>query len=207
MTWLASFALVWAALVATAIGANIEGTISFPAGVAAPESTDGAIPSFQVVLDGGARSTLSKQDGHFIFHDVPAGRYTVDIHSPVYMFSQFKVDISASGDVRALEFKYPGTPKIAVTHPLAAEALVKVQYFQPREKFSAMDLVRNPSFLGLIVPIVLVWLLPKLTESMLDPEEFKQAQEEMGAVGDPQAMLKGLFGGGSGDAKDEEDSD
>ncbi|RHY21496.1 hypothetical protein DYB32_009801 [Aphanomyces invadans] len=144
-------------------GATIEGRISYPDNVP-PPSVDGGLPSLHVVLDGGVRSTLSSQDGRFAFYDVPTGRYTVDIHSPVYIFSQ------------------------------------------PREKFSVMDLVKNPSFLALIVPLVMVWLLPKLTESMLDPEEFKQAQEEMGNAADPSTLIKGFFGGG-GDANNDEDSD
>ncbi len=74
-----------------------------------------------------------------------------------------------------------------------------------------MDLVRNPSFLALIVPLLMVYLLPKLTDSMMDPEEMKRAQEEMG-TNDPQEMIRGFFGGGGsggagGDQKDDEDSD
>ncbi|RLO05746.1 hypothetical protein DYB28_013555 [Aphanomyces astaci] len=217
--------LLWAALASCIMGATIEGRISYPANVPPPVSIDGGLPSLQVVLDGGARSTLSTHDGRFYFYDVPAGRYTVDIHSPVYIFSQFKVDISTTGDIRVLEFKYPGTPKLAVSHPLVVDALAQVQYFQvrqventivgrvltlvlqPREKFSVIDLIKNPSFLALIVPLFMVWVLPKLTESMLDPEEFKQAQEEMGAAADPSSLIKGFFGGGGGDAKDDEDSD
>ncbi|RHY05566.1 hypothetical protein DYB25_011413 [Aphanomyces astaci] len=114
-------------------GATIEGRISYPANVPPPVSIDGGLPSLQVVLDGGARSTLSTHDGRFYFYDVPAGRYTVDIHSPVYIFSQFKVDISTTGDIRVLEFKYPGTPKLAVSHPLVVDALAQVQYFQVRQ--------------------------------------------------------------------------
>ncbi|ETV79914.1 hypothetical protein, variant 1 [Aphanomyces astaci] len=199
--------LLWAALASCIMGATIEGRISYPANVPPPVSIDGGLPSLQVVLDGGVRSTLSTHDGRFSFYDVPAGRYTVDIHSPVYIFSQFKVDISTTGDIRVLEFKYPGTPKLAVSHPLVVDALAQVQYFQPREKFSVIDLIKNPSFLALIVPLFMVWVLPKLTESMLDPEEFKQAQEEMGAAADPSSLIKGFFGGGGGDAKDDEDSD
>nr|AIG55405.1 secreted protein [Thraustotheca clavata] len=185
----------------TFVGAvNIEGRIYLPA------ATDDEAPMspFQVVLDGGVRSTLSTADGHFVFHDVVPGRYTVDVYTPLYMFSQFKVDISADENIRVLEFKYPGTGKLPVSHPLVVEAHGKIQYFQPRERLSIMDLVRNPSFLALVVPIVMVWLLPKLSEGMMDPEEYKRAQDEMG-TSDPQQMLRGIFGGA--EAKDAEDSD
>ncbi|KAH9076800.1 hypothetical protein Ae201684P_010732 [Aphanomyces euteiches] len=186
-------------------GANIEGRIAYPANVPAPASEDGSLPVHQVVLDGGVRSTLSTRDGRFVFYDVPAGRYTVDIYSTTHMFSQFKVDISATNEIRVLEFKYPGTPKLAVSHPLVVDAHAKIEYFVPREKFSVLDLIRNPSFLALVVPLVMIWILPRLSENML---EYKQAQEEMAAVGDPQAMLKGLFGGAAaGESKDDEDSD
>ncbi|CAK4086113.1 unnamed protein product [Aphanomyces euteiches] len=204
--WFALWSVVCAA--ASVLGANIEGRIAYPANVPAPASEDGSLPVHQVVLDGGVRSTLSTRDGRFVFYDVPAGRYTVDIYSTTHMFSQFKVDISATNEIRVLEFKYPGTPKLAVSHPLVVDAHAKIEYFVPREKFSVLDLIRNPSFLALVVPLVMIWILPRLSENMLDPEEYKQAQEEMAAVGDPQAMLKGLFGGAAaGESKDDEDSD
>jgi hypothetical protein len=54
-----------------------------------------------------------------------------------------------------------------VSHPLIVDAHASINYFQPREKLSLLDLVRNPSFLALIVPIAMVWLLPKLSEGMM----------------------------------------
>ncbi|OQR97064.1 hypothetical protein ACHHYP_20634 [Achlya hypogyna] len=179
---------------------TLEGRVFLPATAEAVET----LSPFQVVLDGGVRTTLSKADGHFAFYDVAPGRYTIDVFSPVYMFSQFKVDIAADEQIRVLEFKFPGTGKLPVGHPLRVEAHAKIQYFQPREKLSLLDLVRNPSFLALIVPIFMVWLLPKISEGMMDPEEFKKAQEEMGST-DPQSMIRGIFG--APEPKDDEDSD
>jgi hypothetical protein len=46
------------------------------------------VPSLRVVIDGGNKLTFSKADGSFIFRDVPAGRYVVDILSEQYLFSQ-----------------------------------------------------------------------------------------------------------------------
>ncbi|EQC28522.1 hypothetical protein SDRG_13849 [Saprolegnia diclina VS20] len=201
-TFLTLVCALFCGLMAVASAVDLEGRIYLPA-MASEDAVD-AISPFKVVLDGGLRSTLSTADGRFAFLDVGPGRYTIDIFSPVYMFSQFKVDISADEQIRVLEFKYPGTGKMPVSHPLVVEAHIKVQYFQPREKLSILDLVRNPSFLALIVPIVMVWLLPKLSEGMMDPEEYKKAQEEMGST-DPQSMIRSMFG--APEPKDDEDSD
>ncbi|CAI5726731.1 unnamed protein product [Hyaloperonospora brassicae] len=77
------------------------------------------------------------------------------------------------------------------------------QYFDPREKFNVLTLGMNPSFLTIIVPIGLLYVLPKLTAGM-DPDDVKKAQEEMGSA-DPSLVLAGMLGGGQPNADDSDD--
>jgi len=49
----------------------------------------------RVVLDGGLRKAMVSHDGGFIFRDVEAGTYTVDVHAPDHIFPQLRVDVSS----------------------------------------------------------------------------------------------------------------
>ncbi|CAI5740729.1 unnamed protein product [Peronospora destructor] len=156
-----------------------------------------------VKLNGGEQTTFVRSDGSFLFRDVAPGRYIVDIPSAKFLFSQYKVDVGADGFIRALEYKYVGAPKTRTSYPLVVEPVKQLEYFEQREKFNLLGLILNPSFLTIVVPIALLYVLPKLTGGM-DPEEMKKAQEEMGAT-DPSSLLAGMLGGGQTNAEDSDD--
>ncbi|KAE8906592.1 hypothetical protein PF005_g20917 [Phytophthora fragariae] len=190
-------ALLALLLAACAQAFEISGTV-YPLG-----SVTEQVAPLQVQLNGGERTAFVRSDGAFVFRDVAPGRYVVDIPSTQFLFSQFKVDVGADGLIRALEFKYPGAPKTRANYPLVAEAVKELDYFEQREKFNLLGMIMSPSFLTIIVPIGLLYLLPKLSEGM-DPEEMKKAQEEMGST-DPSSLLAGMLGGGQTNADDSDD--
>lgn len=124
----------------------------------------------------------------------------------------------------------PGAPKARAEYPLVAESLTTISYFEQREKFNLLGLIMNPSFLTIVVPIGLLYILPKLSQGMMgacislsawclcnalvlmriidawlaDPEEFKKAQEEMGTQ-NPGDLLSGILGGAQNNAEDSDD--
>ncbi len=113
-----------ALLLATARAAEVQGSVSGAAG-----------QPLRVVLNGGERGTLLRRDGSFSLGDVPPGVYSLDILSHELVYSQvraaratrpqFKVQVGAEGDVRVLEFKYPGAPRQAVPHPIQAAPVAR----------------------------------------------------------------------------------
>lgn len=166
-------------------------------------STAGTMDPLKVQLDGGEQTAFVRADGTFVFRDLEPGRYVVDIPSTQYLFSKYKLDVGTDGLIRALEYKYPGASKMHAAYPLVVEPVKQLDYFEQREKFNLLSLLMNPSFLTIVVPIVLLYVLPKLSEGM-DPEEMKKAQEEMGAA-DPSSLLAGMLGGGRANADDSDD--
>ncbi|KAJ0407123.1 hypothetical protein ATCC90586_005687 [Pythium insidiosum] len=209
------------------------------------------VQPYRVLLNGGEQVTYARADGQFVFRDVEPGRYVIDIPSTEHLFSQYKIDIAEDGVIRAIEYQYPGAPKARAEYPLAVEPVAELEYFEEREKFNILQLIMSPSFLTrekfnilqlimspsfltVILPIGMLYLLPKLSESMMgasatafpsllrlsllvcvadefplttfdaDPEEFKKAQEEIGTQ-DPTALLAGMFGGGQQRAEDSDD--
>ncbi|CEG37475.1 er membrane protein complex subunit 7 homolog [Plasmopara halstedii] len=185
-------------LVATCVQTySISGTV-YPQG-----SVVEKVHPFKVQVNGGEHTTFVRADGSFVIRDLKPGRYVIDIPSTQFLFSKYKLDIGVDGFTRALEYKYPGAPKIHASYPLVVEPVKQLDYFEQREKFSLLSLIMSPSFLTIVVPIVLLYVLPKLSEGM-DPEELKKAQEEMGSA-DPSSLLAGMLGGGRANADDSDD--
>ncbi|KAH7491551.1 hypothetical protein PRIC1_003038 [Phytophthora ramorum] len=191
------WALVALLLAACTSAFEISGTV-YPLG-----SVTEKVEPLKVQLNGGEQTVFVRSDGSFTFRDVAPGRYVVDLPSQQFLFSQYKLDVGADGLVRALEYKYPGAPKMRANYPLTVEAVKQLDFFEQREKFNLLGLIMNPSFLTIIVPIGLLYVLPKLSEGM-DPEEMKKAQEEMGSA-DPSSLLAGMLGGGQTNADDSDD--
>ena len=117
-------------------------------------------------LDGGARAAFVRADGSSRFADVAIGRHVVRIPSTALLFGQFQVDVEADGAVRVREAAYVGAPWTAARYPLEAEPVKALEDFDPREKFNVLTLGMNPSFLTIVVPIGLLYVLPKLTAGM-----------------------------------------
>ena len=76
-------------MLCSAKSVTVSGHITIPEQVAKDEALN-LLPPFKVVLDGGVRSTLSTSNGYFSFQGVEAGRYTLDVFSEKFMFSQVR---------------------------------------------------------------------------------------------------------------------
>lgn len=214
--WTLAFALIFGIFTSASIAMTtreLEGRIVLPSQEEGqrtrPTSIDTS-PSLynelEILLNGGEYTALVHKDGLFRFPSVAPGRYSLQVISATHLFSEYKLDVPEEGNIRALEFKYPGASKAIAEYPLKITPHIKVDYFEKREKFSIFQLLKNPSFLAVVVPVLGMWLLPKLSESMMDPEEYKKVQEEMSNQ-DPQAMLSKLFSGGANTNSNDEDDD
>lgn len=135
----------------------------------------------KVVLNGGKRVTFLRPDGYFSFHNVSAGTHLIEVDAIGYFFSPVRVDVSA---------RNPGKVQAALTEnrrsltELVLEPLREEQYYEVREPFSIMSLVKSPMGLMVGFMLLVVFVMPKLVENM-DPEEMKRAQEEMRNQGVP----------------------
>ncbi|OIW14995.1 hypothetical protein TanjilG_30714 [Lupinus angustifolius] len=114
-------------------------------------------------------------------HNVPAGTHLIEVAALGYFFSPVRVDVSA---------RNPGKIQAALTETrrglseFVLEPLKGEQYYEIREPFSIMSIVKSPMGLMMGFMLIVVFLMPKLMENM-DPEEMKRAQEEMRNQGVP----------------------
>ncbi|XP_020270555.1 ER membrane protein complex subunit 7 homolog [Asparagus officinalis] len=149
------------------------------------------ISNIKVILNGGQRVSFVQRDGYFSFYNVPAGTHLIEVTAPGYFFSPVRVDISA---------RNPGNVQAALTEnkralqELVLEPLAEEKYYETREPFSVMSLVKSPMGLMVGFMLIVMFVMPKLVENM-DPEEIKKAQEEMRSQGGLAGMLTGAATG------------
>ncbi|KAJ4707851.1 ER membrane protein complex subunit 7-like [Melia azedarach] len=163
-------------------GYSISGRVKIPGmGTKAFASPVGKISNAKVILNGGQRMTFLRPDGYFSFHNMSAGTHLIEVAAIGYFFSPVRVDVSA---------RNPGKVQAALTetrrglNELVLEPLRDEQYYEIREPFSIMSIVKSPMGLMVGFMLVVVFIMPKLMENM-DPEEMRRAQEEMRNQGVP----------------------
>ncbi|KAI4376882.1 hypothetical protein MLD38_014590 [Melastoma candidum] len=165
----------------SAEGFSINGRVKIPGLAVKAFGNSGKISDAEVTLNGGSRITFLRPDGYFSFHNISAGTHLIEVSVIGYFFSPVRVDVSA---------RNPGKVQAALTETrrslseLVLEPLREEHYYEIREPFSIMSLVKSP--MGLMVGFMLfaMFLMPKLAENM-DPEEMRRTQEEMRSQGVP----------------------
>ncbi|KAL8090036.1 ER membrane protein complex subunit 7 homolog [Apium graveolens] len=168
------------AISARSEGYTINGRVKIPGVAAKGFGLPIKVSNAKVILNG-QQVTFLKPDGYFSFHNVPAGTHLIEVAAIGYFFSPVRVDVSA---------RNPGKVQAALTEnrrglsELVLEPLRDEQYYEIREPFNVMSLVKSPMGLMVGFMLIVMFLMPKLVENM-DPEEIKRAQEEMRSQGVP----------------------
>lgn len=174
---------------------RIEGILQFPDKTVFNQTA-------RILLNHGEFSTYSRADGSFFFPNVPPGIHVLDVHSPVYHFSQIKIQLleESMDEPKCLEYVYPGAKKLAVKHPLVLNAIASYEYFEARQGFSVFSLFRNPMVIMMVFSAGLMFMMPKMMEG-LEPEERERMKAQMAMQQDPTKMIGQLFGGGEPEPK------
>jgi hypothetical protein len=168
---------------------------------------DSWIAETVVVVDGGKYRGFLKSNGGFIINRVPPGSYLVEVVSPNHVFEPARVDISSkTGKIRARKANIlRPTQVLHLPYPLRFKAEEQAQFFEKRESWSMLSMLKNPMILLLVAPVILMLIVPKLMKSV-DPEYQKEMQDSMNMFQQPgssmpslEEMFTNMFGsGGSG---------
>ncbi|KAF8110898.1 hypothetical protein N665_0078s0088 [Sinapis alba] len=158
---------------------TITGRVRIPASTAIGHAAK--FSNIKVVLNGGQHITFLRPDGYFTFHKVTAGTHLIEVYALGYFFSPVRVDVSARhhGKVQATLTETRRSLTELVLEPLRAD-----QYYEMREPFNVMAILKSPMGLMVGFMVVVVFLMPKLMEN-IDPEEMKRTQEELRNQGVP----------------------
>ncbi|KAM9466248.1 ER membrane protein complex subunit 7-like [Clarias gariepinus] len=144
-------------------------------GVRAEEWT----PRAHVLLHGEEHVGFVRLDGSFTVNDVPPGSYVLHIASPVYRFEPVRVDITATGKMRARRVNYIRTSEVLqLPYPVQMRCTGQHSYFIKRDTWGWSDFFMNPMVLMMVLPLLIILLLPKLI-NMNDPGMRREMEQSM----------------------------
>ncbi|OIV96473.1 hypothetical protein TanjilG_07865 [Lupinus angustifolius] len=142
-------------------GYTIYGRVKIPSTGTNEFILPGKVSNVKVILNGGQRVTLLRPDGYFSF--VPAGTHLIEVSALGYFFSPVRVDVSA---------RNPGKIQAALTETrrglseFVLEPLKGEQYYEIRQPFSIMSIVKSPMGLMMGFMLLVVFVMPKLMEGI-----------------------------------------
>lgn len=128
-----------------------------------------------IVLNYGMYFGYPKEDGTFEINNLPPDSYVVEVNHPRYIYEPFRVDItSKTGKIRARKVNNMKPAEvITADYPLIFRPKNLHNYFLPRETWRIMDLILNPMVIMMVLPLLVIWVLPK----MVNPQEAQTQQE------------------------------
>lgn len=182
---------------------TIEGKASVP-GMKASEW----IPATKILIDGGTYQGFLKSDGSFQLF-VPTGSYVIDLTHPTLDFEPQRVDVNSKGNKRARKLNNIQPNAVShLTYPLRFKPKGQMNYFQKREEFRIIDILKSPMVIMMVLPIVFLVLIPKLINT--DDPEIKKEMQSLNLMNPKQdmpdlsEMVTNLFGGGAPPQKKKE---
>ena len=149
----------------------------------------------KILVNYGQFSAYPKEDGSFRIDNLPSDSYVVEVTHPNYIYEPFRVDITSKGKIRARRINYIQPALVqTVDYPLIFKPKNLHKYFMPRETWRIMDLLFNPVVIMMVVPLVMIWLLPK----MMSPQESQQQRDSVQmpdySVPELSEMIANMFG-------------
>lgn len=153
----------------------------------------------RILVNYGQYIGYPREDGTFEVDTLPPGdSYIVEISHPRYIYDPYRVDITSKGKIRARQVNHIQPSLVqTVEYPLKFRPRSLHNYFIPRETWRIMDLLFNPMVIMMVVPLIIIWLLPK----MMSPQEMQSQAGEMQMpeynVPELSEMMASMFGGGA----------
>ena len=87
----------------------------------------------------------TRRDGSFTVHNIASGSYVVDVISSTFAFQPVRVDVSTKGNCRARELDLLRPSAVTIKpYPLTFSPYGMTKYFQTREQFSIIDMLKSP---------------------------------------------------------------
>ncbi|KAE8147940.1 hypothetical protein BDV25DRAFT_25142 [Aspergillus avenaceus] len=140
--------------------------------------------------------------------------YLLDIRSAEYIFTSYRVDISADGTIMGIWETFRGNPwdnrgvekfvaDASTTNAvkstdvaIEAKVMARRSFYEERSKFSPLTLFKNPMILLALVALGFTFGMPKLMENM-DPEMRAEFEKHSRASPISGATRSAMAGGGA----------
>lgn len=179
-----------AALLLGAVGCRAEADV---AGTVFAEVTGHApAANVRIIMDGGERAALTRRDGSFVLYNVSAGVHLLELQAPALVYPTAKVQVPEDGsEIKVLEYKYPGAPRMMISHPLELRPVARALVYEDKQQSSALSFLMSPMVLIMAATLGMTYCLPAL-QKMADPDG--SAARELQDSGGLASLLGGLAG-------------
>lgn len=182
--------LLVAAVLLGSCGCNADADV---AGTVFAEQTGSApAANVRVIMDGGERAVTTRRDGSFVLFNVSAGVHLLELQAPVLVYPTAKVQVPDDGsEIKVLEYKYPGAPRMMVAHPLELRPVARAIVYEEKPQSSALSFLMSPMVLIMAATLGMTYCLPAL-QKMADPDgtAARELQQEGGLA----SLLGGIAG-------------
>lgn len=205
------YCLLFTAVSAASLRVSILPSTLLPNPNTLPASTHATLTSGS----GQPTRAVLKKGNFFDFPDIQTtGSHLLNIYSRDHIFAPYRIDISSSSNssktaitgawetYRGTRWEDRGIALVAAPTEqldMTAKVLSSKTFYEQRQGFNPMSLLKNPMILMGIVALVFTFGMPKLMENM-DPE-MRAEYEEMQKKSPMGGLSRAMQGGGSGAAE------
>lgn len=160
---------------------QISGTVNIPSKYASSEGSKKAhlMLGCKILLHGSPHfEVLPTSDGSFVVDNVPEGQYMLQVSHPQLRFDPVYIEAVRKGPgqlkVAAHLLDFSHGKGLKLKYPLGLAPSDVTNYFEKREEFNILSVLKNPMMLIGLVTCGMVFLMPKVQP----PEEGKGRGEE-----------------------------
>lgn len=125
---------------------------------------------------------LVRKDGSFVFRHVAPGVHEMSVVDPIRQFSRLIVVVDESEVTKVVELAPNPTPNLPPSKRQLSSVVLRpvllLDYFEKRQQMTLASVFANPMMLMMVFTLAMGLLMPKMMEN-IDPEELKQAQDQM----------------------------
>lgn len=140
--------------------------------------------------------TYPSADGAFVFRDVFAeGSYILHVYHPKYQFEPITIDILESTKIKAFLTDPLHTRGTKLKYPLDLGPTAVIDYFEEREEFNVLSILKQPMMLMMGVMCLLMFVMSKLQPDMNDDSVKKMKEELKDDDSFSGMLLKKMYGG------------
>jgi hypothetical protein len=168
----------------TALAHTLRGSLDFAGLELTPEIATSTVVQLNDI-NGKTNIAYLRKDAQFVFENVEPGVYLLELKSIEFPLDKvYHINVDAAGSTTVHEI-LAGHDKIRdlgpkVEYPIIIKPLLRASYIIPKPGFSVLAMIKSPMMLLSLGSLVMVFVFPKLTESM-DPELLKEVQNRQEA--------------------------
>ncbi|GFR50425.1 hypothetical protein Agub_g12644 [Astrephomene gubernaculifera] len=130
--------------------------------------------------------TFVDSDGSFAFHGVPQGVHLLQPFHVNLLFPEIRLDVNRKGLLTRASLSH--NRNMVLQSPLVIRPAAETQYYEKRKPFDVWSFVKSPYGLMMVISVFAIVVFPRMK---MDPEDYKELQEQMRQGQGGQAQVEG----------------